>query len=51
MSFSVFIAQPWFISVLFGNTLYMLAVGYYIYITFLGYNCKFSKIINSFELD
>ncbi|XP_065341393.1 protein unc-50 homolog [Cloeon dipterum] len=37
--YHVFIAQPWFVSLFFGNTLYLLAVGYYIYITFLGYNC------------
>ncbi|XP_059468552.1 protein unc-50 homolog [Neocloeon triangulifer] len=37
--YHVFIAQPWFISLLFGNTLYLMAVGYYIYITFLGYSC------------
>lgn len=35
-----FINQDWFISRLFGNTLWLFAVGYYIYITFLGYSCK-----------
>lgn len=34
------ISQDWFFSRFLGNTLWLLAVGYYIYITFLGYNCK-----------
>jgi hypothetical protein len=41
MAVVAFIAQDWFISRLFGNTLWLFAVGYYIYITFLGYSCKF----------
>lgn len=36
--FNVFIQHPWFISRLFGNTLWLIALGYYIYITFLGYS-------------
>lgn len=33
-------SQDWFIARFLGNTLWLLAIGYYIYITFLGYNCK-----------
>ncbi|XP_055387589.1 protein unc-50 homolog [Condylostylus longicornis] len=33
------ISLDFFISRLFGNTFWLLALGYYIYITFLGYNC------------
>lgn len=35
------ISQSWFISRFIGNTFWLLALGYYVYITFLGYNCKF----------
>lgn len=35
--FSYFINQDWFISRLFGNTLWLVAVIYYCYITYLGY--------------
>lgn len=35
--FSYFISQDWFISRLFGNTLWLVAVIYYCYITYLGY--------------
>lgn len=35
--FSYFISQDWFISRLFGNTLWLVAVIYYCYITHLGY--------------
>lgn len=38
--YKVLFSQEWFIARLFGNTLWLLACGYYIYITFLGYNCK-----------
>jgi len=34
------ISQTWFISRFLGNTFWLLAMGYYVYITFLGYNCK-----------
>lgn len=34
------ISKEWFIPRLIGNTFWLLALGYYIYITFLGYNCK-----------
>ncbi|XP_011185523.1 protein unc-50 homolog [Zeugodacus cucurbitae] len=33
------ISQPWFFSRLLGNTFWLCALSYYIYITFLGYNC------------
>ncbi|XP_067663385.1 protein unc-50 homolog [Haliotis asinina] len=33
-----FINQQYFISCFFGNTLWLIAIGYYIYITFLGYS-------------
>ncbi|EEB12916.1 conserved hypothetical protein [Pediculus humanus corporis] len=36
--YSVLINHDWFISILFGNTLWAVAVGYYMYITFLGYS-------------
>jgi len=32
------IERDWFISTMFGNTLWLVALGYYIYITFLGYS-------------
>lgn len=35
--FSYFISQDWFIARLFGNTLWLVAVIYYCYITYLGY--------------
>lgn len=35
--FSYFISQDWFLSRLFGNTLWLVAVIYYCYITYLGY--------------
>ncbi|KAI9580878.1 protein unc-50 homolog [Glossina fuscipes] len=33
------ISQTWLISRFLGNTFWLLALGYYVYITFLGYNC------------
>lgn len=33
-----------FFSRLFGNTIWLIAFMYYIYITFLGYNCKYSSV-------
>ncbi|CAL4058826.1 unnamed protein product, partial [Meganyctiphanes norvegica] len=36
--YHIFISQDWFISRLFGNLLWVWAIGYYIYITFLGYS-------------
>uniref|UniRef100_A0A182SND3 Uncharacterized protein n=1 Tax=Anopheles maculatus TaxID=74869 RepID=A0A182SND3_9DIPT len=32
------ISRDWFVSTFIGNTIWLLALGYYIYITFLGYN-------------
>uniref|UniRef100_A0A1B6DIF3 Protein unc-50 homolog n=1 Tax=Clastoptera arizonana TaxID=38151 RepID=A0A1B6DIF3_9HEMI len=37
--YNVFISQDWFLSRLFGNSLWLISIGYYIYITFLGYTC------------
>jgi len=36
--YQVLISHEWFISRLFGNTLWLIALGYYVYITFLGYS-------------
>lgn len=36
--YHIFIEKPWFISTMFGNTLWLVALSYYIYITFLGYS-------------
>ena len=36
--YSILISQPWFIATLFGNLLWLIAIGYYLYITFLGYH-------------
>lgn len=35
----VIINHDWFLSRLLGNTIWLLALCYYVYITFLGYNC------------
>jgi len=35
---TTFIDRDWFFSRLFGNTLWLIAISYYIYITFLGYS-------------
>lgn len=40
MFYKVLFSQEWFIARLLGNTLWLLATSYYVYITFLGYNCK-----------
>jgi len=37
---SVFINHDAYISCFVGNSLWLVAVGYYIYITFLGYSCQ-----------
>lgn len=37
--YKVLFSQEWFVARLLGNTLWLLAIGYYVYITFLGYNC------------
>lgn len=36
----VLISQDWYSATFVGNTLWLIAVGYYIYINFLGYSCK-----------
>ncbi|EDW68205.1 protein unc-50 homolog [Drosophila novamexicana] len=33
------ISQTWFISRFLGNSFWLMGMGYYVYITFLGYNC------------
>lgn len=33
------INHDWFVSRLLGNTIWLMALCYYVYITFLGYNC------------
>lgn len=38
--YKILFSQEWFIARLLGNSLWLLATSYYIYITFLGYNCK-----------
>ena len=37
---TVLISQDWYSATFVGNTLWLIAVGYYVYINFLGYNCK-----------
>jgi len=36
--YSILISQPWFFATIFGNSLWLVALGYYLYITFLGYH-------------
>ena len=36
----VVINSDWFLGYFVGNTLWLIAIGYYLYITFLGYNGK-----------
>ena len=36
----VVINSNWFLGLVVGNTLWLVAIGYYLYITFLGYNGK-----------
>lgn len=38
--YDALISKDWMISTVIGNTLWLFAISYYIYITFLGYNCK-----------
>lgn len=42
--YKVLFSQEWFLARFMGNTLWLLSIGYYIYITFLGYNCKYRII-------
>lgn len=37
--YNVLISHEWFVSRLFGNSLWLAALGYYLYVTFLGYSC------------
>lgn len=45
--YKVLFSQEWFIARLLGNTLWLLAIGYYSYISFLGYNSKYIYFNNS----
>lgn len=35
------ISQTWFISRFLGNSFWLMGMSYYVYITFLGYNCEY----------
>lgn len=37
------INHDWFVSRFLGNTIWLMALCYYVYITFLGYNCECSN--------
>lgn len=37
----VLISQEWFTATFVGNTLWLIAGGYYVYINFLGYSCEY----------
>lgn len=41
----VMIREDWFVGYFVGNTLWLVAIGYYLYITFLGYNGEYSTYI------
>lgn len=43
--YKVLFSQEWFIARLLGNGLWLLAISYYVYITFLGYNCKLKYLM------
>ena len=45
--FMPLIARDYWVSNFFGNTMYLLAFGYYFVITFLGYNGKHQKPMQS----
>lgn len=47
----VVINSDWFVGYFVGNTLWLIAVGYYLYITFLGYNGKSHLQLNRFSLN
>lgn len=38
--YAILFSKEWFIARLLGNTLWLASTCYYVYITFLGYNCK-----------
>lgn len=42
LALAVLISENWWSATFVGNTLWLIAVGYYIYINFLGYSCKFA---------
>lgn len=49
--YKVLFSQEWFVARLLGNALWLLATGYYIYITFLGYNCKWNdRMMTTFTM-
>ncbi|XP_050441029.1 protein unc-50 homolog A [Adelges cooleyi] len=37
--YHIFLRHDWFLPIFIGNTLWVIALGYYLYITFLGYSC------------
>jgi len=43
----VLINHEGYISTFVGNTLWLVAVGYYVYITFLGYSCQLHILLSS----
>lgn len=42
----VVIKSDWFLGYFVGNTFWLVAISYYIYITFLGYNGKFPALLS-----
>lgn len=46
----VVINSDWFLGYFVGNTLWLIAIGYYLYITFLGYNGKSHSHLNTLSL-
>jgi hypothetical protein len=47
--FMPLIARDYWVSNLFGNTMYLLAFGYYFVITFLGYNGTHEEFVKFYE--
>lgn len=45
--YKVLFSQEWFIARLLGNFLWLLAIGYYSYISFLGYNSEYNYIFDN----
>lgn len=43
--FLAFLKHDWFLPLFIGNTLWLVAIGYYLYITFLGYSCKYKMFV------
>lgn len=48
--YHVLISQDWYSATLVGNTLWLVAVGYYVYINFLGYSCQLLNFITCFVI-